>query len=47
MLGFTQHRLPRFVKNYMSEPNTLEAAVTRYIDEVHSGAFPGPEHGFE
>jgi 3-methyl-2-oxobutanoate hydroxymethyltransferase len=47
MLGFTQHRLPRFVKNYMATPNTLAEAVTRYIEEVKSGAFPGPEHAFD
>ncbi|WP_037336937.1 3-methyl-2-oxobutanoate hydroxymethyltransferase [Saccharospirillum impatiens] len=47
MLGFTQHRLPKFVKNYMAEPNTLAEAVTRYREDVKSGAFPGPEHGFD
>jgi 3-methyl-2-oxobutanoate hydroxymethyltransferase len=47
MLGFTQHRLPKFVKNYMASPNTLAEAVTRYIEDVKSGAFPGPEHAFD
>ncbi|GGX45662.1 3-methyl-2-oxobutanoate hydroxymethyltransferase [Saccharospirillum salsuginis] len=47
MLGFNQNRLPKFVKNYMAEPNTLENAVTAFIDDVQSGAFPAAEHCFD
>lgn len=47
MLGFNQNRLPKFVKNYMAEPSTLETAVQAFIDDVHSGAFPAPEHCFD
>lgn len=46
MLGFTQHRLPRFVKNYMAEPNTLDAAVTAFVDDVKAGRFPAAEHEY-
>ena len=47
MLGLTTHRLPRFVKNYMAENTNLDAAVSQFIDEVRSGAFPAPEHSYE
>ncbi len=47
MLGFNQNRLPRFVKNYMAEANTIENAVRSYIEDVKSGAFPAVEHSFE
>jgi 3-methyl-2-oxobutanoate hydroxymethyltransferase len=47
MLGLTQHRLPRFVKNYMTEANTYENAIASYIKEVKSGEFPSAEHSFE
>jgi 3-methyl-2-oxobutanoate hydroxymethyltransferase len=47
MLGLTQHRLPKFVKNYMQEHGNYEAAVTAFIQEVKTKAFPSKEHGFE
>lgn len=47
LLGFNPHRMPKFVKNYMSEAGDVESAVRSYISEVKSGAFPGPEHSFE
>jgi 3-methyl-2-oxobutanoate hydroxymethyltransferase len=39
-------RTPRFVKNYLVEGRDVEAAVRAYVDEVKSGAYPAPEHGF-
>lgn len=47
MLGLTQHRLPKFVKNYMNEHGNYEAAVKAYISEVKALTFPSSEHGFE
>ncbi|TCS41639.1 3-methyl-2-oxobutanoate hydroxymethyltransferase [Reinekea marinisedimentorum] len=47
MLGLTQHRLPKFVKNYMQVHGNYEAAVTAYIQEVKAKTFPSKEHGFE
>ena len=47
MLGLTQHRLPRFVKNYMASNDGWESAVQDYIKDVKSGDFPAPEHCFE
>ncbi|WP_320824052.1 3-methyl-2-oxobutanoate hydroxymethyltransferase [Reinekea sp.] len=47
MLGLTQHRLAKFVKNYMAQANTWENALASYIQDVKSGQFPAPEHSFE
>ncbi|HEX4871384.1 MAG TPA: 3-methyl-2-oxobutanoate hydroxymethyltransferase [Nevskiaceae bacterium] len=42
----TRGRRPRFVKNYMEPPVTLEAAVAAYVREVKAGHYPAPEHCF-
>lgn len=46
LLGLTQRRIPRFVKNYLTGHDSVESAVQAYIDDVKSGRFPGPEHSF-
>lgn len=47
MLGLTAGRVPKFVKPYAQLKATVSDAVERYIAEVQSGEFPGPEHTFE
>jgi 3-methyl-2-oxobutanoate hydroxymethyltransferase len=47
ILNITPGRKPRFVKNFMAEADSIQDAVKTFVDEVHSGAFPQPEHGFE
>lgn len=47
MLGLTQHRLPKFVKNYMAEHGNYENAIKAYVEEVKAQTFPSKEHGFE
>lgn len=46
MLGLQDRIAPRFVKRYANLAGQVTAAVTAYKQEVESGAFPGPEHGF-
>ncbi|RUO38031.1 3-methyl-2-oxobutanoate hydroxymethyltransferase [Pseudidiomarina aestuarii] len=46
MLGMNSDYLPKFVKNFLAESGSLEAAVRLYIDEVKAGTFPGAEHTF-
>lgn len=46
MLGMNSDYLPKFVKNFLAEHGSLEKAVAAYVADVHSGAFPGPEHSF-
>ena len=47
MLGLTQHRMPKFVKNYMLEHHNYQSAVKAYIDEVKALTFPAAEHEFD
>ncbi|RUO36210.1 3-methyl-2-oxobutanoate hydroxymethyltransferase [Aliidiomarina shirensis] len=46
MLGMNADYLPKFTKNFLAGRDSLTAAVEAYVDEVRSGAFPGPEHSF-
>lgn len=46
MLGLQDRMVPRFVKRYANLAGQVTDAVTTYKQEVESGAFPGPEHGF-
>ena len=46
MLGLTHGRVPRFVRNFMSGSESIEAAVRSYVDAVKGQHFPAPEHGY-
>jgi 3-methyl-2-oxobutanoate hydroxymethyltransferase len=47
MLGVTQGKLPRFVRNFMEGAPSVEAAVRRYVADVKSRAFPDDKiHGY-
>lgn len=46
LLGFTQGRLPRFVKQYANAHDDLTAAVRAWSSDVRSGAFPEQEHTY-
>lgn len=46
MLGISP-RQPKFSKNFLTETTNVETALKAYADEVRSGAFPSPEHGFK
>jgi 3-methyl-2-oxobutanoate hydroxymethyltransferase len=47
LLGITSGYLPRFVKAYADLKTQITNAVTQYRDEVRSGEFPGPAHGYD
>ena len=40
MLGITQGKLPRFVRNFMEGSGSIEEALRRYIAAVRDGSFP-------
>ncbi len=40
MLGITQSRLPRFVRNFMEASTSIEDALRRYVAAVRDGSFP-------
>ena len=47
MLGLTQGRLPRFVRNFMAGAGSIGDAVGRYVADVKSRAFPDETlHGY-
>ena len=47
MLGVTRGRLPRFVRNFMGDGGSVEAAIGSYIADVKSGRFPDATlHGY-
>lgn len=46
MLGIDAGVKPRFVKNFLSEASSVQHAVARYVQQVKSGDFPGPEHSY-
>ncbi|RUO31023.1 3-methyl-2-oxobutanoate hydroxymethyltransferase [Aliidiomarina soli] len=47
MLGLNSDYLPKFVKNFLADSGSIEGAVQTFIDDVTTGAFPGPEHSFD
>jgi 3-methyl-2-oxobutanoate hydroxymethyltransferase len=46
MLGFYEGRAPRFVKRYAELGETIVDALSRYAEEVRSGAFPEEQHTY-
>ncbi len=47
ILGVTTGRTPRFVKNFLAENDSIQAAVAAYVSEVKQRTFPGEEHTFK
>lgn len=47
MLDLTPGRRARFAKNFMSGSTSIREAISRFVDEVQSGAYPAPEHCYE
>jgi len=45
-LGITQGRMPRFVKNFMAENNSIPDALNAYVAAVKHRDYPAPEHCF-
>jgi len=47
MLGLTRGKLPRFVRNFMSEGGSVEDALRRYVAAVKDRSFPDESlHGY-
>jgi 3-methyl-2-oxobutanoate hydroxymethyltransferase len=46
MFGISANYMPKFSKNYLLESGDIRKAVTNFIDEVRSGAFPSEQHSF-
>ncbi len=46
MLGVYPGKKAKFVRNFMQTATSIEEAITHYVQDVKSGAFPAPEHCF-
>jgi 3-methyl-2-oxobutanoate hydroxymethyltransferase len=46
LLGLTEGRAAKFVKRYASLLDAMVDGVAAYTDDVRTGAYPGPEHGY-
>ncbi len=46
MLGLTPGRRPRFSHDFLADTGAIQAAITKYVQDVKSGAFPTPEQQF-
>jgi len=46
LLGLNPDFAPKFVKHYAQLADVIQNAVSEFIGEVHSEAFPGPEHSY-
>lgn len=46
MAGLRPEPLPRFVQRYADLRGVLAGAAQAFADDVRSGAYPGPEHGY-
>lgn len=46
LLGISTGRAPKFVKRYAEVHAAMVGGVRRYVEEVRSGSFPGPEHTY-
>jgi 3-methyl-2-oxobutanoate hydroxymethyltransferase len=46
LLGITQGRMPRFVKNFMEGAGAVDLALQHYVQAVKDRSYPAPEHCF-
>ena len=44
ILGLKTRPTPKFVKNFLADACSVEAAISAYADAVRNGQFPAPEH---
>jgi 3-methyl-2-oxobutanoate hydroxymethyltransferase len=44
LLGITPGFSPKFLKRFAEIDGQIRSAAADYVNEVHRGTFPGPEH---
>ncbi|WP_342525695.1 3-methyl-2-oxobutanoate hydroxymethyltransferase [Chryseomicrobium sp. FSL W7-1435] len=47
LVGYGNHHIPKFVKQFATVFPSMEAALKSYVHEVKEKQFPGEEHQFE
>jgi len=45
-LGITQGRMPRFVRNFMADADSIPQALSHYVQAVKDSSYPAAEHCF-
>ena len=46
MLGITEGKLPRFVRNFVSCKGTISLAMSAFVEEVKAGTFPSTSESY-
>jgi len=46
MLGITQGKLPRFVRNFMGTEDIIPSAISAFVKEVKAGTFPSTSESY-
>ena len=46
MLGLSQGKPARFVKNFLAGQDSIQGAFSAYVAAVKNQSYPAPEHGF-
>ncbi|MDX3775109.1 3-methyl-2-oxobutanoate hydroxymethyltransferase [Chromatiaceae bacterium AAb-1] len=46
LLGISSGYIPKFSKNFLQQTGEIRSAISQYVADVKSGAFPGKEHSF-
>ena len=46
MLGVTQGKLPRFVRNFLATEGTIPIAINSFVKEVKAGTFPSTSESY-
>jgi len=47
MLGISRGHKAKFVKNFLEEQNTIDAAIRAYVDAVKQSSYPTLEHSYQ
>lgn len=47
LVGFGDHRLPKFVKQYANASSEMKKGLETYVEEVRNGQFPTLSHSFK
>ena len=48
LLGLYPGRPAKFVKNFLEgQTGGIQGAISKYVEEVKQGSFPGPEHCYD
>ncbi|KIL44177.1 3-methyl-2-oxobutanoate hydroxymethyltransferase [Jeotgalibacillus soli] len=46
LVGYGDHRLPKFVKKFANASDEMEQGLNKYIEEVRNGTFPNYDYSF-